>query len=232
MENSKGFTYFLWNNKIFLSIVLLIFIAVTSFVTNGSLLVFFLALLVLFITIKRESFKDIGFTKPKSWGKAILWGTVLGLAIHLFTTILLDPLLEIITGEELDYSQFDDMRGNIVLLLIWLLVGWVIGGFLEEMSFRGFMISRIRYLFNNDNLSTVLAVFLTAIPFGLAHAYQGESGIISTALVGIIFAVIYIRNGYNLWIPIIAHGMVDTFGLIFIYFSYDIAVKEWVKTLF
>jgi len=53
--------------------------------------------------------------------------------------------------------------------------------------------------------------------FGLAHAYQGITGIIDEGLMGFLLGVIYMRTGRNLAVPIIAHGVSDTIDFILIY---------------
>jgi membrane protease YdiL (CAAX protease family) len=38
-----------------------------------------------------------------------------------------------------------------------------------------------------------------------------------TAVSGLIFAILYMASGRNLWLPIITHGMVDTIGFLLIF---------------
>jgi CAAX protease family protein len=55
--------------------------------------------------------------------------------------------------------------------------------------------------------------------FGLAHAYQGVSGMVATGLTGLLFAGVYLATGRNLWAAIIAHGSLDTTGFVLMYFG-------------
>lgn len=61
----------------------------------------------------------------------------------------------------------------------------VTAGVCEEFLYRGFAMAALE----RAGLSTWLVVVLAAAIFGLAHAYQGQSGVVATALLGIIFGV-------------------------------------------
>ena len=65
----------------------------------------------------------------------------------------------------------------------------------------------------------LIGIFI--LVFGIAHSYQGISGILSTGLMGGILALVYLKSGRNIWLPILLHGWVDTFGLYFIYAGID-----------
>ena len=121
----------------------------------------------------------------------------------------------------IDLSNFEEMRGNFPNFIVWLIVGWVIGGFLEEFTFRGYLITRLVKIFGEGALSMTLAILLTSLAFGLAHSYQGASGMISTGSFALFFGYIFIKSRYNIWIPIMAHGFANTVGLFLIYTDLD-----------
>lgn len=61
----------------------------------------------------------------------------------------------------------------------------VTAGFCEELLYRGWL-----WRFFHDLTGHLwIAVVLSAVAFGLAHAYQGRAGIISTGIVGLLFSV-------------------------------------------
>ena len=67
---------------------------------------------------------------------------------------------------------------------LFMLVG-VTAGFCEEFLYRGWL-----WRFFGDLTGHLwIAVGLSAVAFGLAHAYQGRAGIISTGIVGLLFSV-------------------------------------------
>jgi uncharacterized protein len=82
----------------------------------------------------------------------------------------------------------------------------VTAGICEEVLYRGFL---IRYLSNGPwHIGLWIAVAIASISFGLAHGYQGLSGIIGTALIGAVMAVIFLASG-SLWLPMALHAIID-----------------------
>jgi uncharacterized protein len=81
----------------------------------------------------------------------------------------------------------------------------------EELIFRGF----IQRVFENWSGGLVLAGILgSAGIFGVAHLYQGRRGLITTFVVGLLFAAIRAWTG-SLLAPLIAHFFADiTAGLL------------------
>lgn len=82
---------------------------------------------------------------------------------------------------------------------------------LEEVVFRGFLISNLMRILDNK-YKIYIALILSAVIFGILHlmGYNGNNlGIIivqvfSSMGLGFIFASIFLRTG-NIWIPIIGH---------------------------
>ena len=65
----------------------------------------------------------------------------------------------------------------------------------------------------------MVALLITSVVFSLGHGYQGLSGVITTGLTGLFFGILYLACGRNLWVPILAHGALDTFGFLLIFFG-------------
>jgi len=61
----------------------------------------------------------------------------------------------------------------------------VTAGVCEEFLYRGFAMAALE----RTAVPVWLVVILTAVLFGLAHAYQGRSGILATGLMGILFGM-------------------------------------------
>ncbi len=184
----------------------------------------------LWITHGRPSL--LGFTSPTNWGKTILIALACSVAIYLFTTLLLEPLLQCWTRKPLDYTVFSKARGDWRQLVLLLLVSWFLAAILEETIFRGFLINEISGWFNDNLLGIILSILIGSVIFGLAHTYQGKSGVYSTGIVGALLAVIFVVGGFNLWLVIITHGLIDTIGLTLMYFKIDQKVVSalWKKS--
>lgn len=82
-------------------------------------------------------------------------------------------------------------------------------GFTEEIIYRGFLIFAILYFFPNVSIWFVLVV--AALLFGLAHTYQGISGVIRTGLIGFVFGTIFIGFG-TIFPLILLHFLIDLAG--------------------
>ena len=76
-------------------------------------------------------------------------------------------------------------------------------GIVEEFIYRGFLIWCLALL-----MPLWAAVIVSSIAFGLAHSYQGASGVVRTGAVGLALGILYVASG-SIWLPIVAHILVD-----------------------
>jgi uncharacterized protein len=88
---------------------------------------------------------------------------------------------------------------------LFALVG-VTAGVCEEWLYRGFLLAVVAAL--APGLPTVALVLVAAVAFGLAHAYQGLSGVVSTGVLGGVLAAVYLQTG-SLLIPVLLHAAID-----------------------
>jgi membrane protease YdiL (CAAX protease family) len=79
-------------------------------------------------------------------------------------------------------------------------------GICEELLFRGYLIWLLEPV-----VGMPLAVVLSSVLFGLNHFYQGFSGMIKTALVGLLLAIVYWVTG-SLWFAIGLHILIDVYA--------------------
>jgi len=87
----------------------------------------------------------------------------------------------------------------------WVFVS-ITAGVCEEILFRGFL---LRYLHVFPwALSLTLALLISSVIFGVHHIYQGAAGVAGSAIVGILFGLLFMMTG-NLLLPIILHGVMD-----------------------
>lgn len=66
-----------------------------------------------------------------------------------------------------------------------------------------------------------VAVIVVAVLFGFGHYYKGSAGVIDSGVAGLILGAAYHLSGRNLWICIIAHGLIDTFAVVVVYFGWQ-----------
>jgi uncharacterized protein len=115
--------------------------------------------------------------------------------------------------------MFAVLKGNVRLLLVYAGVSWTLAGFGEEFVYRGYLLNRVAQLLGGGRRAWLAALGATTVLFGFGHVYQGASGVVDTALAGLVFGVLYIFGGRNLWMPIIAHGVADTTAFALLYFG-------------
>jgi hypothetical protein len=85
------------------------------------------------------------------------------------------------------------------------------------MAYRGYLLNRLTDLFGHNWIGWVVSSIVCATFFGLDHVYQGITGIAVAFLFGLLFTGLYLVGQRNLWLPIIAHGVIDTVGLMLIF---------------
>ena len=66
-----------------------------------------------------------------------------------------------------------------------------------------------------------IAVLLVSVLFGYGHYYKGPSGIVDSGMAGLVLGAAYVFSGRNLWVCILAHGFIDTFGVVALFFGWN-----------
>jgi membrane protease YdiL (CAAX protease family) len=82
------------------------------------------------------------------------------------------------------------------------------------------LLSRAEAAAGDSTLAQWISVVLAAILFGFGHYYKGPSGIVDSGVAGLILGAAYMLSGRNLWAAVLAHGLVDTVGVVVLYFGW------------
>ena len=77
--------------------------------------------------------------------------------------------------------------------------------------------NRVADRFGRTSRAWLISLLLVNVGFGLAHAYQGITGVIDEGLMGLLYGIVYLRTGRNLSVPIVAHGVQDSIDLFLIF---------------
>ena len=178
-----------------------------------------------------KTWGDLGFKRPDSIWKTVMWALVVLVATiaagiggdFIGSYLFAAPDGAAALADERYANRFVNVPGNLPVFLFWITVAWVIGGFTEELIFRGFLISRFEGVFARLPMAIGIAILLQAIIFGQQHFYyQGAAGMLATGAAGLVSGIAYVLLKRNLWPVILAHGLSNTLGLTLLYF--DIAV--------
>lgn len=168
----------------------------------------------------------IGFAAPSSWWSTVALAALLGIVIQLVAIALVDPLAEKLTGVPHDHSVVAGVKGSPKAFALWMLIVWLVVAPLEEAIFRGFLMNELARIVGTAPWAAVLNVVLSSVVFGLAHGYQGRSGVVSTGIIGAVLGWIFVASDDNLWLAIFAHGFVDTVGIALIAVGADAAIRR------
>jgi len=173
------------------------------------------ALLVVGATLwlRGDGLGALGFALPEAWWRTALIALALGIAIQLVSIALVEPWAERLTGAAHDHSVVDGVRGSWRAFALWMVVVWLLVAPLEEVVFRGFLMTETARLLGTSTWALAVNVVLGAVVFGLAHGYQGRSGVLSTGVAGALLGVVFVASGFDLWLAILTHGFIDTVGI-------------------
>jgi membrane protease YdiL (CAAX protease family) len=133
--------------------------------------------------------------------------------------VVLDPLASHLTGVRQDLSIFAGIRGNVRLLVRYLMMAWTLAAFGEEFVFRGYLLNRIAQLWKGSHGAFCAGIVFSSILWTSVHFYQGIAGVVLVAVHGFVFGLLYVLAGRNLWVTIVAHGVYDTTALLLIFFG-------------
>lgn len=213
--------------KLELAITILTIILILAIPQYGVILSFVIVIAYLRRSkTRKDLLKSIGLRQPRNLLFLVIVSACLGVLIELSTEIFLNPIIENITDSKIDLSAVD--LSSVWAYLTWIVVGFVLGGLLEEILFRGFLITRISKFLTASKIRDLLALIITSILFGLCHLYQGWSGVISTGIIGFIFGIIFLAFHKNLWYAILTHGFVNATALTILYFGYYAKLESLV----
>ncbi len=178
---------------------------------------YLLAVAAFFLWWRGPGWRAIGLRRPADLRRTLLVAAIL--ALYQFPgTYLVEPLIaRLTTGALPDVSVFRSLVGNEQALLFWLVISWTMAAFMEEMVYRGWLTARIAELWRYSRPGWIIALIGSSALFGLAHLYQGLSGVVASGVTGFLLGTAYLSSGRNLWCAILAHGLLDTLGFVMIY---------------
>jgi len=190
----------------------------------GTLLFYIVVLITLWA--KRWDWRYFGMTRP-NWPITIFRAFLFAIGIFILIDFLIQPLIELYFGK-IDISEVSGIEGNLLNYVVFILLGWVFGGLCEEFIYRGYVLKRLAIIFGDTNKAWLLAAVTASIVFGFAHNYQGSSGIIATAIIALLFGLIFIFNKNNLMVLVLTHGIYNMIAITLIYLGKARVITDWV----
>lgn len=200
-----------------LGIILIVFIPHFS---GTPMFIFIPALLViiwLLLKSNKEKFSDIGFSFKQFTFKSVWVGALAAIILFAFLQYAFFPLLgKIVPLQQADLSSFSNVRHNPFNYIFFVLLGFVGGGFYEEIAFHGYIFTRLEKIFKGK-YTLLISYILTNLIFGFYHWQLGASGIINALIAGLAYHALMLRFNRNLWYAFFFHGFFDVIAFTYIF---------------
>jgi membrane protease YdiL (CAAX protease family) len=161
----------------------------------------------------------LGLRWPSSWRRTVLFAIAAAALRILLGALVVDPLTKHFWPPVVGPSGFDQITGHWMVALRWLLIVWTFAAFGEEISYRGYLVTRAADVGGRSKIAYWIAVLIVSVLFGYGHYYKGPAGILDSGMAGLVLGSAYLLSGRNLWVCILAHGFIDTFGVMALFFG-------------
>ena len=179
------------------------------------------ALGLLSVRLRDGEWSAMGFTRPASWRRIFLIAlAAAGLRI-LLGQFVIEPITGFFWPPPSAPELANEIAGNVKIALLASLVVWTFAAFGEEIAYRGYLLTRTADIGRRSTIAYLVGIVLVSILFGYGHYYKGASGIIDSGFAGLILGTAYMLAGRNLWACVLAHGFIDTFGVIDAFFGWS-----------
>src|SRR5438552_1869053 len=167
------------------------------------------------------SWAEMGLSWPVAWRRTILFAIAAAALRILLGAVVVDPVTSHFWPPAVAPHGFNEISGHPLVALRWLLVVWTFAAFGEEIGYRGYLITRAADVGNRSKPAYWIAVLLVSVLFGYGHYYKGPSGSVDSGMAGLILGAAFLLSGRNLWVCILAHGFIDTFAIVALYFGWS-----------
>lgn len=169
---------------------------------------------LLSIRLRDGSLTAIGLAWPTSWRRTLLFALAAATLRLLLGALVIDPVTAHFWPAAVAPSGYNEIKGHAMVAFEWLLLIWTFAAFGEEIGYRGYLLTRAADVGGQSQSAYWIAVLFVAVLFGYGHYYKGPSGILDSGMAGLILGAAYVLSGRDLWVCILAHGFIDTVGVV------------------
>jgi membrane protease YdiL (CAAX protease family) len=160
--------------------------------------------------------KMLGLGVSGSWLPTIVIAIIWSALMFAFS-----PLADKLAGrwfrEPPNLKTFRALQESPAKLLAGIAIAWLLGAFLEELVFRGIVLQSLASFLNawfSSGIAVGAAVCLAAAGAGIIHLYQGPKATVIVTQLSVLFGVLFVLSGRNLWAVMLCHGFYDTIAFI------------------
>jgi membrane protease YdiL (CAAX protease family) len=168
------------------------------------------------VRLRQDGWAALGFRRPKSWVRVILIA-VGAAALRLVVSDPIEAALTPLWGVPAAPTAITAGPHDVRWLVTTLGLVWTFAAVGEEISYRGYLTLRGADALGASRTAWVIATIAAAVLFGLGHYYKGPVGMVDSGVAGLILGAAYLLSGRCLWTAILAHGLIDTTGVLLLY---------------
>jgi membrane protease YdiL (CAAX protease family) len=173
------------------------------------------------IRLRNGGWSAMGLKRPASWIRIVLIALAAAVLRLVLGDLVIEPLAAHFWPPIIAPAGVDAITGNIKMAAVTLLLVWTWAAFGEEIGYRGYLLTRTAELGGRTTAAYWIGIVVVAVLFGYGHYYKGPAGILDSGVAGLILGAAYMLSGRNLWASILAHGFIDTIGVIVLFFGWD-----------
>ena len=163
----------------------------------------------------------MGLRRPASWRRVLLIALGAAALRILLGELVIDPLTARFWPAAVAPAGTESIRGDVGTALMWLGLVWTWAAFGEEIGYRGYLLTRAADLGSRSQAAYWAGALVVSVLFGYGHYYKGMAGVVDSGVAGLILGAAFILAGRNLWASILAHGFIDTFGVVVLFLGWD-----------
>ncbi len=114
-------------------------------------------------------------TRPGSWRRTILLALAAAATRILLGGLVIDPITAHFWPPAIPPSGANEIAGHAVVALRGLLLAWTFAALGEEISYRGYLLTRAAEVGGRSKASYWVAVLALSVLFGYGHFYKGPA---------------------------------------------------------
>jgi membrane protease YdiL (CAAX protease family) len=176
---------------------------------------------LLSLRLRGGSWSATGLKMPASWRRTILFAIAAAALRILIGALVIEPVTAHFWPPTVAPSGSNEIQGHAIVALQWLLLIWTFAAFGEEIGYRGYLLTRAAEVGGRSSAAYWVGNIIVAVLFGFGHYYKGPSGILDSGMAGLILGAAFILSKRNLWVCILAHGFIDTLGVIAAFMGWE-----------
>jgi uncharacterized protein len=176
---------------------------------------------LLSIKLRDGGWFAMGLKRPGSWQRVLIIALAAAALRIGLGQFVIEPIAGRFWPAPVVPAIAEQIRGNVPVALVALLIVWTFAAFGEEIAYRGYLLTRAADLGSRSAAAYWIGIVIVSVLFGYGHYAKGPSGIIDSGVAGLILGTAYMLAGRNLWASILAHGFIDTFGVFDAFFAWS-----------